>query len=478
MYLSTVTQVLQIIWLIILILIFLYLFAPVLWGNISDNWNKSNPEHKRDHELLEEQDKESEESLESKNNPKQINFNYESYSQELRLETIKSHDESIDHDQFNYQDLLKIYHHPQFLKNYQAALNISFDDKLKIYHQIHKQKLQDIRECESKYESNSTVYLQHDTTLERLRREKNEIERILNILKYRKQNNQLAKIERNFELMLFNQSNGFASLVGREDIKDYLALKIYTFSQNPKIFFTNYQNMILTGKSGIGKTKLGETIGYIYAKSGILARNKFRVVTAQDLTSKYVNDSGQVTREILLSCLEGFLMIDEAYELGNNNKMFFNHNSQATTELVNLLSLYKGLSVVAAAGYKKDMEQFKEANKGIKRRFPDELYLRSYSSKELTDILIMSIYKSAPDISIDQKDANTLYTMIKYIYETDKKIFDKQAGDMENLSSHITRAIYGNNRRTWIAGKTKNNSHLIVNGMKSYLRTKGVVLKI
>lgn len=468
MYLSTVIEILQIIWLIVLILVFLYIFLP--WDTWKRKWHGEYGE-------CEPNEVEFSEKEEETNQP-MVKYNYESYNQDLKLEHIQSGITETDHDQFNYQDLLKVYSHPQFLKNYQYALNINFEEKLKIYHQIYKQKTNDIRECEAKYESNSNIYLQHDTTLDRLKREKNEIERIISILKYRKENNSLAKIERNFELMLYNSSYGFDSLVGREDIKDYLALKIYTFSQNPKIFFSNYQNIIITGKSGIGKTKLGESIGYIYAKSGILARNKFRVVTAQDLTSKYVNDSGQVTREIILSCLEGFLMIDEAYELGNSQRTLYSHNSQATTELVNLLSTYKGLSVVAAAGYRKDMDQFKESNKGIRRRFPDELYLRSYSSKELTDILIMSIYKTAPDIKIDQNDANTIYTMIKYIYETDKKIFDKQAGDMEILSSHITRAIYGNNKRTWVAGKTKNNSYLIINGVKSYLRTKGVSLKI
>lgn len=466
MYLSTIIEILQIIWLIILILIFLYIFLP--WGTWKKKWyNECDND-----EIIDEFSEKDEVSKPI------VKYNYTSYDQNLKLEKIQSNTNESDHDQFNYQDLLKIYSHPQFLKSYQYALNINFEEKLKIYQFLQKQKINDIRECEAKYESNSNIYLQHDTTLERLKREKNEINRIINILKYRKDNNSLANIERNFELMLFNSRYGFDSLVGREDIKDYLALKIYTFSQNPKVFFNNYQNMIIMGKSGIGKTKLGESIGYIYAKSGILARNKFRVVTAQDLTSKYVNDSGQVTREIFLSSLEGFLMIDEAYELGNNQLSLYNHNSQATTELVNLLSTYKGLSVVAAAGYRKEMNQFKESNKGIKRRFPDELYLRSYSSKELTDILIMCIHKTAPDIKIDQYDANTIYTIVKYIYETDKKIFDKQAGDMEILSSHITRAIYGNNKRTWVNGKTKNNSYLIINGFKSYLRTKGVTLKI
>ena len=85
---------------------------------------------------------------------------------------------------------------------------------------------------------------------------------------------------------------------------------------------------------------------------------------------------------------------------------------------------------------------------------------------------------SCPDVHIDQHDANTLFTFIEYAYNEDKEIFDKQASDMLNLSSYLSRSIYGNNRRIWSYGKTENNSILILNGMKEFFRTKGINFKI
>ncbi len=464
----------QVIYFLILIIILLYLFVPVVWPSV-----KSYISGYMDKDVMYE-----EESEENINTEQSIDYDYKSYDANFKLNRIEETDDiddnitSKDNDLYNYGDLLNEYKNEDFLNEYKDALDINFHEKLIIYNKIYKQKLNDIHEAESKYNSTSGIYRQHDTTLERLESEKDEIEKILKVLKYRINNNNIKNIKKNFKLMITNKESGFNSLIGREDIKDYLALQIDTFKQNPKIFFKNYQNIIITGKSGVGKTKLGEVIGYIYCKSGILVRNKFRVITASDLTSKFVNDSGQRTREKILSCLEGFLLIDEAYELGSSNKfgISYNHNSEAVTELTNLLSTYKGLSVVGAAGYHEEMEGFKNANKGLMRRFSSVLHLKSYNSKQLTDILIKFIYNMTDNIKLSDNDANILYTLINYVYKKDKSIFDKQAGDMESLSAHIGRSIYGNRNRTWKNGKTKNNSYLLFKGYKSYLRTKGFAI--
>ena len=462
--------VFQLIYFLILIIILLYFFLPVIWPSV-----KSYMMDDSSTDIMYEE--ESEDNVYTEHS---IDYKYKSYDANFELDKINENDnESSDTDLYKYEDLFNEYKDKKFLNEYKQALEINFNEKLSIYNKIYKQKLNDIYEAESKYNSNSGIYRQHDTTLERLESEKIEIEKIIEILKYRLNNNNIKTIRKNFDLMFNNKEYGFNSLIGRDDIKNYLALQINTFKYNPKIFFKNYQNIIITGKSGVGKTKLGEVIGYIYSKSGILVRNKFRVVTAQDLTSKYVNDSGQITREKFLSCLEGFLLIDEAYELGSSSKFGipYNHNSEAVNELTNLLSTYKGLSVVGAAGYREEMNGFKNANKGLMRRISAVLHLKSYNSKQLTDILIKFIYRTIDNIKLSDNDANVLYTLINYVYKKDKSIFDKQAGDMEALSSHICRSIHGNKNRTWKNGSTKNNSYLLFKGFKSYLRTKGVSIR-
>lgn len=462
--LETFSQIIQIIYLLVILVILFYIFVLPMWEDCKKYVWSDSSEEEYEHQTQQYDEKDIIESQEISDLP-----NYRPYDHQFELASTQSSIEYHD-ENFGFSDLLKIYKKKEFLVQYQSSLDISFKEKLSIYLEKLQSVERDIQEAQAK--QSGGMYARHDTTLIRLEAEKSEIDDVIRTIGRRKSNNTIERIQKNFRSMIYHKKFGFRSLIGREKVKDYLALKIYTFSQNPRVFFHTYQNLILTGHSGVGKTKVGETMGYIYSKSGILARDKFRVITAQDLVSKYVGDSGQVAREKLLSCLEGFLLIDEAYELGHND--LHNHHSESVTELVNSLSTYKGLLVVGAAGYKDEMEGFRNANKGIKRRFSDEIHLESYSSKQLTHMLIKFIKDVTPDIEFSNKDGRTVYTLIDYVYQKDPRIFEHQAGDMEKLSGHINRSIYGNNRVRW--GNTRSNAYLIQSGFNHFLRQKGVIL--
>ena len=195
--------------------------------------------------------------------------------------------------------------------------------------------------------------------------------------------------------MLYNKKKGFASLVGREEIKDKLASQIYVFCRNPKIFFNNFQNFVIYGKSGVGKTKLTETMAYIYCKSGILIREKYRCVTTQDFKSPYVNESAKLTREIFLSTLEGVLLVDEAYAWIPEGKGLFkmaDHGEESLTEAVNFWDKNIGLSITCLAGYKDKLQVVLDANEGIDRPSPDKITLEDYTSEQLTHMLIQVLF--------------------------------------------------------------------------------------
>jgi len=504
---STITEIkdfFYILYYIIIILLILFIILPIIWKIIypddgtghdqgmnhdygdDDELNESSKEVRKeiDREIERELRRENSNTINVDDEDESM-FKYKSYKQKFRLEDIGDQSLTMDdiemkNNIFNCEDLKKIYKDHDFLSSYRSALKFSFNEKIKIYQEKLNECNRDIKLQEAKNNSAATLYAQHDVTLERLKREHVEYVSIISILEHRLRNNTISNIKKNFELIIYHPNKGFKSLIGRTEVKDFLALQIYTFCQNPRVFFRNFQNILITGKSGIGKTKLAKTLGYIYSKSGILARNKFRAITSQDLTTKYVNDSAHITREYLMSCLEGILFIDEAYQLGASSFMDMgsSHNSEAITEMVNFLDKNVGLSVVAAAGYRKEMNKFKNANKGLERRFPNDIHLKKYNSRQLTDILIKFLKNTNPDIFISQDDANTLYTLIDYLYEEDKKIFDKQAGDMQNLSNYLSRAIYGNNKRTWKNNSTKNNSILLLDGIQTYLKPKGILIRI
>lgn len=475
--LSAITDLLWIIYIILLIFFVLILLYSFIYPDSSiTNYFKNEEINDYNQEF------EGEDDIEDIENDESIVYDkFRQYKTKIKIneiDEINIDDETEDDDKFIYQDFLNIKDDPDFLADYRDSLQFTFREKLKIYNRHLREVNNDISIAQAKHVGN--LYSAHDTTLERLKSKKKEFETIISILNHRLSTTKISQIKNNFSLMINNKKHGFKSIVGRDNLKDFIASKIHSFCRRPKIFFKNFQNIVITGKSGIGKTKIAEAMGYIFSKSGILARSKFRAIGAQDLTTKYVNDSAQITSEYFYSCLEGVLFIDEAYQLaskdifGGNNT----HNAEAVTELVRLTGEYVGLSICMLGGYKREMKEVLKANKGIPGRFPEYIHLKKYNSSQLTNILIKFLKGSVDDIYISQKDANTMYSVINQLYSQDKKIFNGQARDMQNLSAKVAESINGHKNRHWIDNDTKNNSFLILNGFKKFLRPKGITLSV
>jgi len=401
-------------------------------------------------------------------------YNYERYNHGLSLSNEPQQREST----LNYQEFREVIFTDAFLKNYYSALRISFLEKVKIYTKKYQDIKGDLKATQKRVGSEASTGFNHDSNLDRLRRASIETKEVLSSIQQRLSVLSIDTIKRDFHEAIHDPVNGLDSLVGREDVKDILSLQIFTFARNPKLFFTSFQNMTIYGRSGVGKTKLAETIGFVYSKSGILARRKVRSVTKQEFTSSYVNESAQLTRELLMSTLEGVLFVDEAYDLCPSSNLMgrsVDHGGEAVAELVNFLDKNTGLSIVIAAGYEQEMEdRFMGSNQGLDRRFPHKIKLNDYSSKQLTDILLKFLEESAPHISISDIEAGYIYTLIDFLCQNTDDIFSKQAGDMLNLSGVVTRSIYGSVVRRWSKGKHKNNANMILDGFNDYLRGKGM----
>jgi hypothetical protein len=395
-----------------------------------------------------------------------------SFSELSKRETCVSLREEIIQDKsvINYSDLKSIVFTKEFLEKYLASLKSSFRTKISKY----SCKLRELREEIKSYK----VKTSHDSNYDRLKKIVAEIETILSILRKRLKEVSIKTLSENFSEAISDPDKGLDSLVGRESVKNLLAVSIFSFARNPDLFFSNFQNIIITGSSGIGKSKLAETIGFVYSKSGILARNKVKCVTKQEFTSSYVNESATLTRKLLLATLEGVCFIDEAYDLAPNRSLIgvsIDHGSEAITELVNFLDKNIGLSIVIAAGYADEIEnRFLPANQGLSRRFPHRINLREYSSRELSQICLRFISIASPNLQISKIDADFIYSLISQIYRSNKSIFEKQAGDMLNLSSYIVKYVYSCISETWKDGG--NNEKMILGGFNLFLAEKGYSL--
>jgi len=274
-----------------------------------------------------------------------------------------------------------------------------------------------------------------------------------------------------------NPKDGLESLIGREDIKDFIAGQLYTFSMNPNIFLSSFQNIALYGPSGIGKTKIGKVIGFVYSNCGILLRPDMKTITKKDITTGYVNESGRLMSEMLMSNIEGVILLDEAYDLSppqGLKGLTVDHGAEAITEMVNFMDKAIGISVVIVAGYEKEMEaRFMTANEGLPRRFPNVVVLKPYTAKDLTQILLQMIkLQTKGSLRLRKEDGDLLHTLILHVNERYPIAFDKQAGDMINLATDICKSIYNSSSYKW----PRDSKILLINGFNVFLSKKGVVV--
>lgn len=260
------------------------------------------------------------------------------------------------------------------------------------------------------------------------------------------------------------------TLVGRTNIKDMIAQRLYVFCQKPRIFINHFQNMILMGSSGIGKTKLAETISKIFVLSGILVRNNFLKKTGGDFSSAYVKESAHITKEILMKGLEGIIFIDEAYSMAPGSRAFVQHNhgKEAIDEMVNHLDKTVGLSFVIAAGYEKDMKNtFLTSNEGMPRRFPHQVILKDYNSDELFRICLRFLQKDNIYLNLEAK--KYLWGIINYIFENKPHLFKRQAGDILNLT-----ALIAHFSQVSLDGDIDTNYRKIISGaVKEFAKSQG-----
>lgn len=308
-----------------------------------------------------------------------------------------------------------------------------------------------------------------------------DIENIVEIVKKKKETINEQDIEIGLEEAIEDPDDGISALMGRKSIKDQLASQLYSFSKGYKTFFGNFNNIVITGPAGSGKTRLAKTIAFAFSKVGILARGVVKIVTRTEIVGQYIGHTAPRTRGALLETLEGILFIDEAYQLTPcpedkiGSKDF---GSEAITEMVNFLDKYIGLNIVIVAGYENVMNRcFMTANEGLPRRFPYRYVLSPYTVSELTDILINNLKRKVRDgIDIDEEAGNYLYSLTDMIYKNMPELLGNQAGDMLNLSSNINNAINSSYHIQWINGNLENNKKIILAGFDDFLESKGYVI--
>ena len=182
-------------------------------------------------------------------------------------------------------------------------------------------------------------------------------------------------------------------LVGLDNVKMeiYKLIKYLAFQhksqQYLKIDKPNL-HMFFTGNPGTGKTTVARMLSKIFYSLGYVKKKNFAEVTPEKLIAGYVGQTAIKTREFLDKNKGGVIFIDEAYILSGEAQNF---GGEALVEI--LKELEKNETIFIFAGYKDEMEQFKEMNPGLESRIGYYLKYEDYTPEQLYSIFVSKVEK-------------------------------------------------------------------------------------
>lgn len=167
---------------------------------------------------------------------------------------------------------------------------------------------------------------------------------------------------------------------------------IRAFVKNPKVGNSQFNNVVIMGDPGTGKTRLAGIIGDIYAQLGLYVHEGIVEATSGDFIGQYLGETAQKARKFLWRNIERVIFLDEAYALTRRDEATGRldaYSEEAINTLIPFLSKNVGKLCFIAAGYEGKMKaEFMTSNAGMTRRFPISAKLPGYRPDILYKIFI------------------------------------------------------------------------------------------
>jgi hypothetical protein len=143
-------------------------------------------------------------------------------------------------------------------------------------------------------------------------------------------------------------------------------------------------HLVFTGNPGTGKTTVARLVAQIYRTLGVVEKGQLVESGRAELVAGYMGQTAARTTAVFDTASGGVLLIDEAYALNQGTEDSFGR--EAVNTLVKLIEDRRDEVVVVVAGYPDEMDEFLDANPGLRSRFPRTINFPDYSTDELVAI--------------------------------------------------------------------------------------------